>query len=281
MKISLVNYATKEYEKKKKQNTFSAKYLGRFDKVYSYKPDDIEDKFKSDNLEILSQKRGAGLWLWKPYFFYRVLNNYIEEDDYLFHCDASSFFIRSVKPLIEVMKKSNIDIMCFSLPLVEKEWTSKKVLEYFNANDDMINSNQILGNFLIVKKTQRTLAFAKEWLNLCTDKNLMLNTDENINITNENYKAHRFDQSILSLLCKKNGIKPFRDPSQYGLYPEMYRNNGSIIAIENQVSPYRTTIILLRKSSFLKTYFSFILKSGINFLLPSLYNKLIKYNIDE
>jgi hypothetical protein len=276
MKISLISYATIEYDKKMKMNALSAKYFGKFDKVYSYSPEDIDDDFKSKNSNILSKKRGAGLWLWKPYFFYKVLNEEIVEEEFLFYCDASSFFIRSIKPLIKHMKISNKDIMCFSLPLLEKEWTSKKVLEYFKASDDVINSNQILANFLIVKKTKKTLAFAKEWLELCKNKELMLfDSKKKIRATSD-FKDHRFDQSILSLLCKKNNIDPFRDPSQFGFFPEMYRNNGTVINLKHTHSPYGTIIILLRKSTFLNEYFRFILKSVLKFLFPSLYNTIIK-----
>jgi hypothetical protein len=36
--------------------------------------------------------------------------------------------------------------------------------------------------------------------------------------------AHRHDQSIFSLLCKKHRISPHRDPSQYGDYNYFYKN---------------------------------------------------------
>lgn len=252
MNISLVNFATKEYESKKKQNTFSAKYFGRFDKVFSFSPEDIEHYFIEQNKDILSQKRGAGLWLWKPYFFNKVLNENINYGEFLFHCDAASFFIKSVRPLIKQMQRDNIDVMCFSLPLAEKEWTSPYVLNYFNIEDDMKNSNQVLANFLVIKKTTNTIKFAREWLDLCCNNKLLSgNILENQNLPNY-FKQHRFDQSILSLLCKKYNIKPYRDPSQYGIYPEMYRNNGNLIKTNFRLSNYKTTIILIRKSSLLK-----------------------------
>jgi len=38
------------------------------DEYYNYGPNDIDNEFKKKNIEILSQKRGNGYWLWKPYF---------------------------------------------------------------------------------------------------------------------------------------------------------------------------------------------------------------------
>lgn len=67
MKI-LINYADKQYEPARKWNTLTGRYIARFDKVYEYTPNDIDQSFAKLHHDILSQKRGNGLWLWKPYF---------------------------------------------------------------------------------------------------------------------------------------------------------------------------------------------------------------------
>jgi hypothetical protein len=276
MKIFLVNYATSGYKGKQKLNTLSGKIFGRFDKIFSFDPKDINKDFKQANKKILSINIGAGLWLWKPYFFNKVFEEEIEDGDYLFHCDSSSFFIRSVKPLINLLEQSNTDIMAFSLPLIEKEWTSPQLLAYFNADDKILNSNQILANFLIVKKSKESHTFVKEWLALCCDINLL----NDKNITDRIYPTyfieHRFDQSILSLLCKKYKVEPYRDPSQFGIFPEMYRNNGSIIETRVRNSPYKTTIILIRKSNFMIEYVKYIGKRILKSFFPFFYFKLLK-----
>ncbi len=272
MKISLLNYSNSDYNTKKKINSFSGKLFGNFNEIYSYSPSDIDDEFKIKNNKILSQNKGAGLWLWKPYFFCKVLKNNIDEDDYLFYCDAASFFIRSVKPLVRSMEKSNKKIMCFSLPLTEKQWTDNQLFNYFKATEEMKNSNQILASFLLVKKSKETLRFAEDWLNLCSNESLILGDNSNY-LYNKN---HRFDQSILSLLCKRNNILPFRDPSQYGVFPEMYANKGNINEFIIHESSYKTTIIQIRKSNFIVDYFKYIVKSFLKSIFPKIYNKVIK-----
>ena len=67
MKI-LINYADKQYEPARKWNTLTGRYIAKFDKVYEYTPNDIDQSFAKLHHDILSQKRGNGLWLWKPYF---------------------------------------------------------------------------------------------------------------------------------------------------------------------------------------------------------------------
>lgn len=91
MKI-LINYADKQYEPARKWNTLTGRYIARFDKVYEYTPNDIDQSFAKLHHDILSQKRGNGLWLWKPYFVNKVLSN-CSDGDIIFHCDSGSFFI--------------------------------------------------------------------------------------------------------------------------------------------------------------------------------------------
>ena len=97
MKI-LINYADKQYEPARKWNTLTGRYIARFDKVYEYTPNDIDQSFAKLHHDILSQKRGNGLWLWKPYFVNKVLSN-CSDGDIIFYCDSGSFFIRGLKNL--------------------------------------------------------------------------------------------------------------------------------------------------------------------------------------
>lgn len=91
MKI-LINYADKQYEPARKWNTLTGRYIARFDKVYEYTPNDIDQSFAKLHHDILSQKRGNGLWLWKPYFVNKALSD-CSDGDIIFYCDSGSFFI--------------------------------------------------------------------------------------------------------------------------------------------------------------------------------------------
>lgn len=44
MKI-LINYADKQYEPARKWNTLTGRYIAKFDKVYEYTPNDIDQSF--------------------------------------------------------------------------------------------------------------------------------------------------------------------------------------------------------------------------------------------
>ena len=78
----LANYADWRYSIAQKKNTASGLAIGGFDQVFSYGPRDIDQAFFNRNKNILQQKKGNGLWLWKPYFIQKSLKK-IKEGDYI------------------------------------------------------------------------------------------------------------------------------------------------------------------------------------------------------
>ena len=82
-KIVAISYANYIYFKQLKVNKFSAIKVGKVDKYYSYKPEDIDINFKKKNKDILSRERGNGYWIWKPYFILKTLKNKLNIGDYL------------------------------------------------------------------------------------------------------------------------------------------------------------------------------------------------------
>ena len=166
--------------------------------------------------------------------------------------------------------------MSFELPLIECEWTKPKVINYFNfTNTAHINTNQITASFFIIKKNNFTKNFIEEWLRLCQIVDLIDDTNSIETDVSKYFKFHRNDQSIFSLLIKKYNIKPFRDPSQFGEFPEMYRLHSKIINVKVENSKYKTTILLVRKSNSFLEIFKYYTKKILKIFLPVVYNKIL------
>lgn len=80
-----------------------------------------------------------------------------------------------------------------------------------------------MGTFFLLKKTKGTEAFIEEWLAACCDERAISPVHFFSDLKEfSDFVAHREDQSILSLLLAKRGYCPFKDPSQYGLFPWEY-----------------------------------------------------------
>jgi hypothetical protein len=262
MKI-LINYADKKYRRTQRLNTWTGKHIAGFDKVYSFSPNDIDKKFYEKNKFILDVKRGNGLWLWKPYFILKVMNE-VNDGDVIFYSDSGAFFIRKIDALIETIDK-NSGIWVSDIPLLEKNFTKHTCFILMDCLEDkFVNTNQIQGTFFMAINCEKTRKFVKKWLNYCEDIRILSPADEYEE--NQDLISHREDQSILSLLCKKEGIRAHRDPSQRGKYPKWYKNENYPYVPNNHLDSYKP-ILFLHKSpgvnifKIVKQYIRCIVKS--------------------
>lgn len=213
----LINYADLKYIQAQKINTYSAKRLNCFDKIYQFSPKDICPQFVALNKELFSYKRGNGLWLWKPYFIREVMKE-AKNGDTIFYCDSGSLFIRKPDYVYNNLSEDN-PMFCCDIPLIESCFTKPICFEKMNCKGSLFfDTNQIIATYFCLYVCDKTRRFVDEWLNYCCDIELM-KPEGTINLTEKKYNsfvAHREDQSIFSLLCKKYGFLPHKDISQRG-----------------------------------------------------------------
>ena len=213
----LINFADDKFKSAQKFNSKTAKKFKIFDTITEYKPENIDNAFKTKNKHIFIFERGFGLFLWKPYFISKRLNE-IDNGDILMYCDAGAHFINTPKYLLELFTNSKQDIIPFELELFEKEWTKRDAFYYMSCDmDPYYNTYQRLATFILFKKTAFSIKFVKEWLSYSSDKKIISDDENQCGKKNDtSFKAHRHDQSIFSLLSKKYKLDGFRDPSQFG-----------------------------------------------------------------
>lgn len=248
MKIA-VNYGDLPYKKTQHYNTKSAYRYGGIDKVFEYAPKDIDEEFKKKNISVLKEKRGGGYWLWKPYVLLDALNR-IDTDDYLFYSDSGSFFINKVDFLINCMETHKLWLMSFGLPYQEVQYTKRDIFEYFNMYTEKEKiKNQRLATFILIKKNNDSVEFVKEYLEIATQGTLITDAASRSE-EDERFIENRHDQSIFSLLCKKWNIPYFREPSEFGTYPQLYDthpNKKNLVPVNALESPYPQILVSHRR----------------------------------
>ena len=213
----LVNFATSNFLKAQQFNSKTAVQVGGFDKVFCTNPSLIDAQFRFEHKSILNQLRGAGYWLWKPYFILKAFNQ-LSDGDLLMYTDSASHFIHSAAPLLELPKNFGQDIIPFELELTERAWTKRDAFVYMNANEqDLDQSEQFLASFIVIRKSAFSLQFIEQYLHYCSNPNILTDLENTCGLPNyPDFVTHRHDQSVFSLLCKKYGLQGFRDPSQWG-----------------------------------------------------------------
>ena len=91
MKVILLSYATKEYSLARKLLNFTGRLCGADKIIALSRKDLVKTGFYQQHKSILDQPRGAGYWLWKPYYILETLKK-LEENDILIYADAGLFF---------------------------------------------------------------------------------------------------------------------------------------------------------------------------------------------
>ncbi len=86
-------------------------------------------------------------------------------------------------------------------------------------SDDIMGSNQICGCPILIRKSDKSMAFFKEFLKYsCNEINITDKYNDDI-VQDDDFIAHRHDQSVFSLCYKKHKLRPFMDITQFGKYP--------------------------------------------------------------
>ncbi len=124
--VVAINYSNKQFRKAASLNSFTAKRLGKVDKVISFTPEDIEESFRLKNSKIFENFRGDGLWLWKPYFIHKSLLT-MDEGDYLVYVDSGICYLKNIDGLLNKVENSKQDIFFTETPLLEVQYTHPDV----------------------------------------------------------------------------------------------------------------------------------------------------------
>lgn len=170
--------------------------------------------FYKNNNSILSQPRGAGYWLWKPYFIYETLKQ-LSEGDFLMYLDSKRYFVSSPFPLLEVCKKNNGFFLIednYSNRLI-KQWTKLDCLISLDANNETIKNQQMCDAAMqIYQKNTQTMEFVAELLQKSTLNGIITDIPSKLGKEDSAFIEHRHDQSILSILKNQHKIEGFRRP---------------------------------------------------------------------
>jgi hypothetical protein len=216
----LIVFGSEDYKFAKQSLVESA--APYFDHCFSFSKEDIEEEFYQANSKILDQKRGAGYWLWKPYFIFDVLNC-VKDGDIVFYVDAGNIFINNPEKLYSHFDEKGIILFDNRDGMQNGECAEnfisckKDSFVLMNCDEDKyVYGKHLNASYQIYKKNEFSLSFVEQYLELCKNEFILTDTPNEHGDNYPGYYDHRHDQSILSLFAIKKGIEPLVDPSEWG-----------------------------------------------------------------
>ena len=206
-KIVAISYGSEQYDKQLEYNGKSALEIAKVNEFYGYKPKDIDHDFREKNKYILEKGRGNGYWLWKPYFLYKTLKEKLDYGDYLIYSDAAVMYVDLAQKLVDFLKEKKLDMYLHRLPHLERQYTKRDAFILLGVDQPFYaETGQFNAAFQIYRKTKFTEFFLEEYLYYAQDKRIITDDANELGVGNyDDFRDHRHDQSILSLLTKKYG----------------------------------------------------------------------------
>jgi hypothetical protein len=186
--------------------TRQASELEIFDTIKRYNEDDLknDNEFWSNHSNfVLSNKKGYGYWIWKPYLIMKTLETMNDHDILLYSDCGCELDIRNKKEMENLFESVKQDLLIASTNRPEKERSKMDVIVYFDMKTpNIMDSLQHQATTICILKCSKTNRFVKEWYETCCKYELI--DDSPSKIENDgSFIEHRHDQSIFSLLTKK------------------------------------------------------------------------------
>ncbi len=228
IKKIFISYGDSKYFIHRKRIAFQAKSFSFFDHIQIYNRNDISKEFSEKYKYIFNQKKGGGYFIWKIFMILEQLNN-MEEQDILLYVDSGCTLNKNGKDRLveyfDMLHNSNKSMLLFRSPnLIEREWATSEALNFFNFEKDSIEatSTSFIATAYFIKKTDFSIKFFQEYLNIInSDNNLITDFYANTRVQENYFKAHRWDQTILSLMSKKhNNYLEVKDETYFLLNPD-------------------------------------------------------------
>jgi hypothetical protein len=217
MRIILTNLSNDLYKSSRLKLNESARAFG-IAEVRSYDFEALKGTaFYKDNEKILSQPRGIGYWLWKPYIILEAMKD-LSEGDIVVYSDCGIEVIDKLDPLIKICSEEQPVVLFANGDLLNAYWTKRDCFLLMDCDDRSYwYSAQCDAAFALFRKSALTIQFLEQWLAFSSNEHILTdipNTGGKSNLPG--FIQHRWDQSVLSLLAHKFQLPLFRMPTQFG-----------------------------------------------------------------
>lgn len=237
MTISLVTFSDESMSRARVLCVESAKRNG-IDSFSGRGPGSVAHSAEAKaNIELFTQPRGVGYWAWKPLII-RDEINWLPDTSILVYADAGVEFIAPVSHIIDRMDQ---DVFLFGNNWEHAHWCKRDVVEaVYSEHEKPWNllspwphfGKQCQASVIFFRVSDYSRKFVAEWLKWCLFEGGRLIDDSPSQLPNHpEFREHRHDQSILTTLAYREGIK-------LHWWPAVYNRGGSPEFVYEKIPEY-------------------------------------------
>jgi hypothetical protein len=154
---------------------------------------------------VITETRGAGYWLWKPYIILKEMMQ-MDDGEVLVYLDAG------VEITHEPTWLKKLDqVWLFGNMYNHTEWCKADVMEAIHNGP---YKKQVQASVMAFRVNGWTKTFVKEWLTWCEMPGF-LDDSPSKSKNRHNFQEHRHDQAVLTCVAYKHGIPLHWWPARY------------------------------------------------------------------
>lgn len=193
------------------RNADQARAFGIFASVLISTPAIFQGSmFYAAHKSILDSVKGAGYWLWKPYTILKRLLE-LPEGDILFYLDGDCTF--QAKPTVfeNQAKKHGLSLIECHPRWSIKAMTKRDCLILLDADKEpILSAPQVWAAAVTILNNAETRGFVLDWLLGCCNADILIDGPSHL-APDYPMIQHRWDQSVLSILARKQGRATLRN----------------------------------------------------------------------
>ncbi len=136
----------------------------------------------------------------------------------MIYSDGGAVYVNDITDLVDFFENEKLNILVFSLLLKEKHYSKRDAFILLDADSsEFTETAQHPSGYIVLRKCDEAMRFVEDWNKASLDPRIV--SDSSNKMGKENYEGfveNRHDQTALSIIAKKYGVKNYRDPSQWG-----------------------------------------------------------------
>lgn len=189
---------------------------------------------RSENAWAATDPRGYGLWIWKPYVLLDAIG-LCGANDYVIYLDAGIAPINQMRPWFEQLRRRPINLFAPVPPRPLRQWAKRNCFVNMEADAPGFHNTAVLSaGIQAYRNVPESREFLVELKSLMRNPALLADDrDPGETAEDEDFIAHRHDQSILTLIAALRGCTVYREPSQYGIWTAATRRAYAASAAHN------------------------------------------------
>jgi len=171
----------------------------------------------SENPEIFKNRRGFGLWLWKPYIILDAMEH-ASSGDLVFYTDIAVRMVSPPEKMLELVASFDVTTFRIGSGVKQELYTKIDTFHLLDAAEPRFYEDEMAnGAFICFRCCQNAKQVLRAWLSAARDSRALADGPSVFGKDESPvFICHRHDQSILSIIASRQGVPLLIDPSQWG-----------------------------------------------------------------